>query len=817
MSRKRFFVIMSLLLILAAVSVSNCLAAGVTINRDTYGVPHIYSSTMEGLYYGFGYSVAQDRLFQLEMLKRTCFGRVSEVMGSGFVVWDQYARKSYPTRDSLKKSFDNLDPKYQSLLKAYVDGINAWIEKVMADQTKLLPLEFNNFSFLPEKWDIVDVLATYTVIFAYFMDSDAELENAKFASDMVAKFGAVEAQKYINDMIWSNDPGAVATLKNSTATAAVKGNENQLDLLNKNGIAKAAAVHQTEENLSKNMYTMLGLEPPVKAKTGSMRACSNALVLSPQKSATGEPILMGGPQFGFWIPSALHEVGLHGNGYDIVGSTLAGTPFIMFGHNQSAAFTSTAGAGNIEDIYEEKLNPEDPTQYKYQDKWVKMDLRTEMIKVKGEKTPREFPIYSTVHGVVLLSDPQSGVAYSIKRAYFDNFLNGIVAYYEAMMSETPEQFINAASENNLSLNFFYGDKNGNIAYYHCGNVPVRADGVDVRYPTPGDGTHEWKGMLSVAEHPQGINTQDYFANWNNKPNQSLGNGDLSGIFSWGQWGPDQRAKRIMQIVDSKEKLSVDDVKALVRDIAEYDLQTMDFKPYLMQALATVDDPQIVEAMKYLTQWDNLRRSDAPGYTIWSKWWNLIFPVIFSDKIGEYTQWVSGELCYGAYGGYSVFYRLLQGKDAALPLQGDYLAGRDLQTVFVDTMKQAINDLKVAYNNKPMAEWLTPIPTMALYPYEMVPFPIPSSVGSVNNIPYMDRGSENHIVLLNKKKIVGINVIPAGQNAFISSTKGINRHFEDQLDLYANYQYKPIFLEKSDVVSHLESTEILTYKDKEKDK
>lgn len=817
MARRKVLLVISLFLILIAVSVSNCLAAGVTINRDTYGVPQIYSSTVEGLYYGFGYATAQDRLFQLEMLKRIYYGRVAEVYGKNFAPLDMIARRDYPTKAELTKLYSALDPVYQTLMTAYADGINAWIDQVLKDQDNKLPVEFTQYGFLPEKWTGIDVATPYMVIFGLFMDVSSELTNAEFKNYLVQKYGN-EAQKYFDDMVWVNDPGAVVTIQeDAPKVSSAPQNGEQLALLNQAGIAKAAEVYTKDNHITRELLNKIGIaQLPVKVLNDSIKACSYSLAIGPQKSKTGEPIMMGGPQFDFWLPSALNEVGLHGNGFDVVGSTLVGTPFIMFGTNRTVSFGSTAGANNIEDIFEEKLDPNNPGKYFFNGKWVDMQKTTEKIIVRGESTPREIDIYRTVHGAIISQvdtngDGKNDVAYSKAIGCADEYLKGIEGYYKLMMAESPNQFYDAGSSNPLSINFIYADINGNIGYYHCGKLPIRSEKIDVRFPTPGTGEYEWKGFVAAEDHPFIVNpASGYLVNWNNKPSATFGNGDLSGIFNWPQWGPDQRAKRIMDLVNAQDKLGVSDVENIIHDIADFDLRAGAIKAYLLQALENTQDAQLIEARNYLQNWDNHRLDankdglyDAPGYTIFDKWWPNINQNVFGDELGDYTSYL-----LDSYGGYSLFLRVLQGDKASLPLKEDYLNGKDWKAVFADTLKQTLGQLSEQYSAKPMNEWLSKTKTMSFIPASMLG--VPMTLSSVDGVNYMDRGSQNHIILMGKKKIVGENIVAPGTSAFIGKDGKANAHFSDQINLFINWKYKPMYLDRTDLAGRLESTEILNY-------
>lgn len=820
MSRWKIIVAVCLTLAFVIVGVDG-LAAKVTIHRDDYGVPHIYAQDTEGLYYGFGYALAQDRLFQLEMSKLAYYGRISEIFGADYYPLDVMMRRDNLTKAELEEQFAHLNPHYQMILNSFASGINAWIDKVLADKDNKLPYEFHQLGILPERWTNLDAVTPYLISLGWFMDLTNELPNAELYAHFLNKFGAVEAQKYFDDMVWGNDPGAVTTIVDRATQALKRNDQNQFALLDPNGVTLSSKEYRMELALTKDLLASLGFPVPKKVEQGSTKAFSYAVVVDEKKSKLNVPLVMGGPQFGHWLPSMLYEVGLHAPGVDVVGSGLVGTTFIMFGHNQTAAISATAGAGNVEDIFEEKLNPDNPNQYWYKGKWVDMQTRVEKITVKGETSPREEMVYTTVHGPIISlvdkdGDGKNDLAYSKALSCRHNYLDGIQGFTELMLAETPEELKIAGSHNTLSINFFYADKKGNTAYYHCGSYPIRTKtpGFDPRFPTPGNGDYDWIGFVPEKEHPFVINpTSTTITNWNNKPSQNWANDDLSSIFNWAGWSQDHRVCRINDFLAAKDKVGVEDLEELIHDISDYDLRSIHLKPFLMAALENVTDPQLMAARDYLKAWDNYRRDlnkdgfyDAVGYTLWNSWWYFANENIFGDELGTYwTQLIDN------YAGYSVFYRAMLGDKASLPMKEDYFNGRNWNEVFIESLQEALTKLTTDFQTTDMSKWLMPKMTMDLIPMNMVGFP--SSFGKLPSIDFMDRGSENHIVVLKKSGPVGINIIPAGQNGFMDKNGVPGAHFDDQLDMFCNWVYKELLFKRVDVLMHAESTEILIFKPK----
>lgn len=809
----------NVLIILAIISLisTNCFAGNVVIHHDTYGVPHIYAKDVEGLYYGFGYAVAQDRLFQIEMLKRMYKGQVSELYGEDYVALDLYWLREYPTQDELQQQYDALAPKYQKIISSYARGINAWIDKALTDPDENLPMEFYELDFLPEKWEPTDVGAVYLTGLGFFMDLSAELLNADLFTYLLDKYGD-KAQKYFDDVVWGFDVSSYPTIYTERGSVSYTQKEKtQLAQLDIRGLMEAALNFNAQEELSSKLIRLNGYPLPEKTKMNATRAASYALVVGSEQSKTGNPLLMGGPQFDHRLPSMLHEVSLHGAGFNVTGSTLVGSPFLMFGHTASTAFTSTAGGDNILDYYEEKINPENPTQYYFKGQWIEMDIRKEWFHIKDQE-PKEVTFYRTVHGSVVSmidtdGDGKIDVAYSKKLSCFDTYLSGIPSWTDVMLAKNPNQFIKAAKKLTLSINHFYADNKGNIGYYHSGKYPIRSQATefDLRLPTPGTGDYEWVGFVDPKDNPHVINPPNYILiNWNNKPVEDWGNGDLGSIFQWAGWSEDHRVLRIVDLVNMKEKLGIADIEEIIHAIADSDHRAFALKKYLIEALATSDNLELKQVKEIMEGWDNLRRDinedgyyDNPGLTIFSTWWVKVNQQVFEDDLGFF--W---ETLLDNYAGYSFFIRAIKGEEAAVPVNRDYFNGQSWRDAFVVMMQEAIATLKTEHGTDDMNQWLTQVKEMSFLPLHLGG--VPQSRSEVSSIHYMDRGTENHIVELMRPRPEGKNICPPGQSGFVNKDGVKSPHFADQLGLFTSWTYKDILFTRGDILINSESTEILVY-------
>jgi penicillin amidase len=784
----------------------------ITIKRDNYGVPHIYAQSIKGLYYGYGYAVAQDRLYQIEMFRRTFWGRLTEVYGQDLLAFDQSNRRDNLTRDEITRQISNLDPEVKTAMRSFAAGINAYIVEALVDRNNKLPKEFHQFGFDPELWTSEDVAADFLSVMGFFMDLTGELANASMLSYLANTYDPEKAQAIFDDWCWGLDPDSPTTIVGKRKQGHRDGKHSEEAHLNHPlmaSILKASRGAETawvKERLEHKL--MLAKAFPYGHPS------SYAVVIGPKKSATGKPMLMGGPQFDYELPSALYEVGLHGGGIDAVGSTLAGYPFIMFGYNRRAAFSSTAGADNIEDVFAEKLNPGNPRQYWFKGKWKEMEVRTETFLVKnGSPVTVEF-LY-TVHGPVFYVDEANHVAFSKKLSCREGFLQGITSFYNLMKAETVNDFNKAAKLSDMSINYFFANVDGDIAYYHLGLHPVRAKGVDVRLPTPGTGEFEWQGFIPKSQNPHQSNpAQGYFVNWNNQPEPGWGHGDLATTDLWGGWGADSRVTNLIRLVEDQAKLDSGDLKTIIKNIAFYDKRALNIKALLLDAVKDVvpKSTEAIAAIALLDDWNNLNIDEAPkdgfyddaGSALFNAWWGKAVSGTFGSWFAGYQNAVGKsavDILSNLYLGYTLFYRALNGTTHI-----DYFNGQKGQIIYT-ALSDALAEMNYPYTMPTMMWQYFPLTILGFYFGQ----PVISSVGSLPPFPYVDRGTENHIVMLNHKGISGENITPPGNSAFIRADGTRSQHFADQDNMFQNFTYKPMLFKNSQINGALESTQILHWK------
>src|SRR5699024_9381685 len=481
------------------------------------------------------------------------------------------------------------------VIENFAEGIDTYVQEAKDDPENKLSEEFSEYEMEPENWSSVDVLRLYMASMTIFMDQEQELENAKIYEELVDIHGEKVAQAMFNDIVWLDDPAAQTSSDSKTSSG--KGTTFGPNTDSREVASIVEGVQQKRKNFNQTTN-----ELGIPLKVGS-----NAAIIGPSKSETEYPIMFGGPQVGFTAPGFIYEVGLHAPDFDIQGSSFIGYPFIMFGATNDFSFTATAGFSDVVDIFEEKLNPENPYEYNFKGEWKEFEKRTEEFDVKQEngkiKTIKK-DFYESVHGPVISKDDENNVAYSKKWAFRGTEADSWAAYLKMNWAENMEEYKDAAQDYTMSLNWYYADTSGDIAYFHVGQTPVRDERVDWRFPTPGTGEYEWDGFNNMKDNPHEVNPdRGYVANWNNKPAPDWNNNEQSFF-----WSSDSRVQQYIDGIEKRNKLSMEDVNDVNYDASFVDLKTRMFKPFLLDVITkkAEEDKEYEKAYQLLDNWNNLK-------------------------------------------------------------------------------------------------------------------------------------------------------------------------------------------------------------------
>ncbi|MFQ5630357.1 MAG: penicillin acylase family protein, partial [bacterium] len=318
------------------------LEAETTVCWDEYKVPHIYAQNENDMFRVAGYLAAQERLWQMDILRRAAQGRLSEIFGEQALESDLFAR-TWGFFRTAEKLTDSLPQKTLDALKLYISGINSFID---SHQDKL-PIEFSILAYKPEKWKITDSIA-FSRFMAFQLSFTWHLEPVLYL--IAEKVGREKALQLFPE--FPKNAPVIVSERSHTNT------EILAEFLDRSRSAKK-----------------------IFGSNGTV-AVSNSWVISSQKSATGKPILANDPHLNLNFPSIWYEMHLVGGNFDVMGVTFPGVPGVVIGHNRAAAWGLTNGMIDDADFYFEQINPADPEQYWDGKSWQLFKIFREEIKVK---------------------------------------------------------------------------------------------------------------------------------------------------------------------------------------------------------------------------------------------------------------------------------------------------------------------------------------------------------------------------------------------------------------------------------------------------
>src|SRR5437879_3082386 len=553
-----------------------------TVLRDAYGVPHIFASNIDDLSFTNGYVEAQDRLFEMEIFRRAGEGTLSAVLGASFLEMDASIRRDLYTAAERQAQFDALGADDRRAISKFADGVNLYICRARLDGSKM-PAEYAALGFLPADWTAQDTVAGADFLIGVFgAFGGDEVRNAAFFFDVKSRLRKARARRVFNDhfpLFAPQSPVTIPQLEKTyddpLAHSTRPFSSRQLKVLEKylSSINAAAGVSTAQAQAMAKAEEALGVQ------AARVRHASNAILVSGALSATGNPILLGGPQVGYAIPSFFFAVGLHAPGLDAVGVVPPAGRGIVIGRTQHFAYTIPSGISDQVDTYREALNPTNAKKYLFDGAYENMTCRTETFTVQEPPPPagsggapmtvqREF--CRTRHGPVFFSDPAGGAAFSHAYAHRNLELLSSANWLRMAQAANLTEFKALVDGESMSFNYHFADTSGPIAYFHAGVRPLRPPRSDPRFPLIGTGSQEWQGFLPKDQMPGIVNpAQGWLTNWNNNPIRGWSSADVREL-----WGTEHRVQAlqdgILRELAADGKLSVDDVNLVMYQAAKKD-------------------------------------------------------------------------------------------------------------------------------------------------------------------------------------------------------------------------------------------------------
>ncbi|MBX2962173.1 MAG: penicillin acylase family protein [Cyclobacteriaceae bacterium] len=569
------------------------LKSEVEVLYDEYGIPHIYAQHDEDAYYALGYVHAQDRLFQMEMLRRAAGGRLAEVLGEDLINVDKFFRTlglNHFAKAHAEKFFNADTAAYQRLSIAYQKGVNEFVKNGKT------PIEFSLMGIPKEEFTAQDIyLAVGFMSFGF-----AEGFNA---DPVLQKIKTEWGEQYLKDLAVETPEDAVL-IQNFSGAIKSKNNDQLI-----------AAIHHALETL------------PVPLWQGS-----NGWVISGDKSSTGAPILANDTHIGYGQPAVWYEAHIEYPGFSFYGHHLAGIPFGLLGNNRFCGFGLTMFENDDVDFFQEQVNPENENQVQFKEEWENLNKRIEIINVAGAN-PLEFEVRSSRHGPIIngivenVLEGGEPIALAWQLLMMDNF--AVKAAYQLNHATSFEQAREAVSMFSApGLNVMYGDTDGNIAWWAAARLPVRPKHVQSKLFLDGaSGNDEFEGYYEFSKNPQAINPPwGYVYSANNQPDS------VDGILYPGYYYPKSRAGRIVELLSADKKFSVEDMKTIQLDVMSHmHADVAKIIAGVLRPVATDENQKAV--VNELSRWDgkHLATEIAPSiyYTILSQ----IIYLSMADEIG----------------------------------------------------------------------------------------------------------------------------------------------------------------------------------------
>lgn len=566
------------------------LAADVTVIRDAHGIPTIRASNEADAYRALGYVHAQDRLWQMEQMRRLGAGRLSELTGTATLDFDRLMRTLGVYR-LAERGVEQASPGLRQALEAYAEGVNAWL----TTHSGALPPEFVLLRHRPEPWRPADSLVWGKLMAMQLTGNwNAELKRAQLS----AHFTPEQIEQF-----WRADPEARHV---------------------------PAAMAPLPPGLAER--TLASLHPAL-----TPRRASNIWALDGRHTASGKPLLANDPHLGLTNPSLWYLARIEAPGLLQAGATVPGVPMLLIGHNGRVAWGFTTTHGDTSDIFVEKIDPADPARYLTPDGPVPFDTREERIVVRGGedvsitiRASRHGPIVSDAHGggrqALATYGRAEEFALSLSATLLDPDDRSAEALFRMNRAESAAAFRAALRDFHApQQNVAFADIDGAIGMVTAGKVPIRRFG-DGFLPAPGwTGEHDWAGFVPFEELPQHFNPPSgRVLNANN----IVAGPDYPHFLGRGFDTP-HRARRIAEWLDAQDKTGMPAMTAL-----QYDALDLAAPELLAEILPMVPDGP---ARRMLTGWDGQMLRDRPEPLLYHGWLRHLPRRLLADEFAPTGQ------------------------------------------------------------------------------------------------------------------------------------------------------------------------------------
>ncbi len=578
------------------------LGSPVTVVRDPNAIPHIYADSLDDAYRALGYVHAQDRFWQMEIMRRTGQGRLAEVLGAQALPSDRMMRLLGISR-LAERQFRILEHETQRALQSYAEGVNAWL----SDREQSLPIEFPLLGVTPEPWAPSDSLI-WGRLMAYQLSSAWRDEVRR--AQMLSRITDYQVLSF-----WYPD------LYGQSAAGLPAGEQENADTLFN----------------SEKLSLLADLAPPLPS---APLGASNAWAVNGSMSGTGKPLLANDPHLGFSLPIMWYLAHIETPIISLTGATVPGVPFTILGHNGRVAWGMTTTQSDQQDIFIERITGDGNSYLTPDGASLAIDHRRETISVRGQadevldvRTTRHGPVISDLVGNLDdIAGP--GTILSLSAVFLQPDDTTPDALYRMNRStDWPSFHASLKRFQSPQQNIVYADVDGNIAFAAPGNVPVRGMGRG-RFPVPGwTGDADWLGFIPFGELPVSFNPP---AEQIVSANNSIVTEDYPHFIS-DDWAPPYRARRIFRLLDALAPHTAETNSDVQRDTVSE--MARELVP-LMTAIVP-RSPRAVEAVGRLARWDGTMSANSVEPLVFYAWLRELNRAVYADEMGPIFSSVQG--------------------------------------------------------------------------------------------------------------------------------------------------------------------------------
>jgi penicillin amidase len=610
----------------------------VLVERDRWGVPHIRANSVEDLAEAQGFVMAQDRLWQMDLLRRVARGQLSEILGPATLDIDKEFRTLGFGR-AADRDTSQMEPASRAVMEAYARGVNRFIEQ----HENQLPLEFSLLKYKPQPWQSSDSLVIAGYMYQTLTNTwEEELNRAK----VTERVGWERARELFSpdaamDHFVVGDPNVAND--GSQRSRADPDDEDDEDDTEPDTVLKASGLGSADPTTPEGFPDLTSalahsIRGFLEDTRGEIRhgLGSNNWVVSGDHTATGKPLLANDTHLELSIPPIWYEIHLTAPGWNVKGFTLPGAPLVVIGHNDRIAWGFTNNGADVEDLYIEKFNPAAPDEYRVKNAWIKAQIFDEVIHVKGQ-ADEHLHLVVTRHGPVVRREGDK--AYALRWTATEP--GGLGNTYTWLgKAQNWEEFRSIMKHVwGPGQNTVYADVKGNIGYIMAARVPIRKKGHG-EVPVPGDvDDYEWTGYIPFDQLPQALN-----------PDSGLivtANARVAGPnykpYLTDHWEEPYRTARIYDLLHDKHDLRPADMLKVQADTYSYPHVFLADQLLAAAKISQPKDERTKKLLNGLKDWNGIADADSTEVSFLAATQSTALALILEPYLAEQTdlyQWRS---------------------------------------------------------------------------------------------------------------------------------------------------------------------------------